>query len=60
MAPFFLSYGLLKAAFIGTEACATLVMRVTRIAVYGGLALIDPSAITDRSGDRGRPRSSAP
>lgn len=45
MAPFFLSYGLLKAAFIGTEACATLVMHVTRLAVYGGLSLIDQTAI---------------
>lgn len=44
MAPFFLSYGLVKAAYIGTEACATLVMYVVRLAVYGRLALIDQSA----------------
>jgi uncharacterized protein len=45
MAPFFLSYGLMKAAFIGTEACATLVMHVVRLAVYGGLALIEQSTV---------------
>ena len=34
MAPFFLAYGLLKAAYIGTEALSTVVMHVTKLAVY--------------------------
>lgn len=39
-APFFLAYGLLKGAFIGTEALAAVVMHVTKLAVYGGAALL--------------------
>ena len=34
MAPFFLAHGLLKAAYIGTEALSTVVMHVTKLAVY--------------------------
>lgn len=40
MAPFFLAYGLVKGAYIGTEALATVVMHVTKLAVYGGYALL--------------------
>uniref|UniRef100_A0A7V4XT57 Probable membrane transporter protein n=1 Tax=Acidobacterium capsulatum TaxID=33075 RepID=A0A7V4XT57_9BACT len=35
MAPFFLAYGLVKGAYIGTEALATVVMHVTKLVAYG-------------------------
>ncbi|WP_460526967.1 sulfite exporter TauE/SafE family protein [Flindersiella endophytica] len=34
-APFFLAYGLTRAAYIGTEAAAALSMHVTKLAAYG-------------------------
>lgn len=34
-APFFLAYGLTRAAYIGTEATAALTMHLTKIAAYG-------------------------
>jgi hypothetical protein len=34
MAPFFLPYGLVKGAYIGTEALSTLVMHVTKLVAY--------------------------
>lgn len=40
VAPFFLAYGLLKGAYIGTEAMTAVVMHVTKIVVYGSYALI--------------------
>ncbi|MBI4310555.1 MAG: sulfite exporter TauE/SafE family protein, partial [Chloroflexi bacterium] len=40
MAPFFLAYGLVKGAYIGTEALSTVVMHVTKLAVYGRFALL--------------------
>lgn len=40
MAPFFLTYGLVKGAYIGTEALATVTMHVVKIAVYSGYALM--------------------
>jgi len=39
-APFFLAYGLLKGAYIGTEAMTAVVMHITKLGVYGGYALI--------------------
>jgi uncharacterized membrane protein YfcA len=36
MAPFFLAYGLLKGAYIGTEAACTVVMHTTKLVAYGG------------------------
>lgn len=45
MAPFFLAYGLVKGAYIGTEALSTVVMHVTKLAVYGGYALLDMQSI---------------
>lgn len=36
MAPFFLAYGLVKGAYIGTEALATVVMHVAKLLAYGG------------------------
>ncbi len=44
-APFFLAYGLVKGAYIGTEAMATVVMHVTKLAVYSGYALIGVSGL---------------
>lgn len=44
-APFFLAYGLLKGAYIGTEAMATVVMHLTKLSVYGGYALLDPPSV---------------
>jgi len=40
MAPFFLAYGLVKGAYIGTEALATVVFHVTKLGVYGGYSLV--------------------
>ena len=34
MAPFFLAYGLVKSAYIGTEALATVVMHLTKLVAY--------------------------
>ncbi len=41
MAPFFLAYGLVRGAYIGTEALATVLMHVTKLGVYGSYTLID-------------------
>lgn len=43
MAPFFLAFGLFKGAYIGTDALATVVMQGTKLAVFGGTALLDAS-----------------
>ena len=40
MAPFFLTYGLVKGAYIGTEALSTVVMHVIKLGVYGGYSLV--------------------
>jgi len=40
MAPFFLAYGLVKGAYIGTEALATVVMHVTKLIAYRGAAIL--------------------
>ena len=45
VAPFFLSYGLVKGAYIGTEAAAALVMHAVKLGVYGGYALLSPAAL---------------
>jgi uncharacterized protein len=45
MAPLFLAYGLVKGAYIGTEACATVVMHVTKLAVYRKSAVLPDQAI---------------
>lgn len=45
MAPLFLAYGLVKGAYIGTEACATVVMHLTKLAVYRGTAVLPDPAI---------------
>lgn len=40
MAPFFLAYGLVKGAYIGTEALSTVVMHVTKLVAYGQDAVL--------------------
>ena len=44
MAPFFLAYGLVRAAYIGTEALSTVAMHVTKLAVYGSYSLLSPES----------------
>jgi uncharacterized protein len=46
MAPFFLAYGLVKGAYIGTEALATVVMHVTKLVAYGNASLLTASSAT--------------
>ena len=41
MAPFFLAYGLVRGAYIGTEALSTVTMHVTKLGVYGGYDLLN-------------------
>lgn len=45
MAPFFLAYGLVKGAYIGTEALSTVVMHVVKLAAYGQTALLTEPAV---------------
>ncbi len=45
MAPFFLAYGLVKGAYIGTEAAATVVMHVVKLLTYTGAQVISTSAL---------------
>lgn len=42
-APFFLNYGLVRAAYIGTEAVGVLSMNVTKLLVFGASSLVSPS-----------------
>jgi uncharacterized protein len=46
MAPFFLAYGLLKGAYIGTEAMSTVVMHVTKLVAYRQSSVLTLSAVT--------------
>ena len=45
MAPFFLAYGLVKGAYIGTEALATVVMHLAKLAAYQGTAILTLRAV---------------
>ena len=45
MAPFFLRAGLVKGAYIGTEAAATVVMHVTKLVAYGIAALLSTAVV---------------
>ncbi|MGA8758282.1 MAG: sulfite exporter TauE/SafE family protein [Stellaceae bacterium] len=45
MAPFFLAYGLLKGAYIGTEALSTVVMHVTKLIAYRHAAILPVHAV---------------
>jgi uncharacterized membrane protein YfcA len=40
VAPFFLVFGLIKGAYIGTEAMTAVVMHITKLGVYGSYALV--------------------
>ncbi|MSQ23017.1 MAG: sulfite exporter TauE/SafE family protein [Chloroflexi bacterium] len=44
-APFFLAYGLVKGAYIGTEALSTVIMHVVKIGVYSGYSLLSLETI---------------
>ena len=46
MIPFFLAYGLVKGALIGTEALATVVMHVTKLVAYGSTTILTSHSIT--------------
>ena len=46
MIPFFLAYGLIKGALIGTEALATVVMHVTKLVAYGGASVLTATNVT--------------
>ena len=43
LAPFYLSYGLLKGAFIGTEALGTALMHITKLSSYQGFGAMSPA-----------------
>lgn len=45
MAPFFLAYGLVKGAYIGTEAMATVVMHVSKLVAYRQAAVLSGAAV---------------
>ena len=45
MAPFFLAYGLVKGAYIGTEALSTVVMHVAKLIAYRESAILPTHAI---------------
>lgn len=45
-APFFLAYGLTRAAYIGTEAASALTMHLTKLAAYGVGALLTTKVLT--------------
>jgi uncharacterized membrane protein YfcA len=45
MAPFFLAYGLVKGAYIGTEALSTVVMHVTKLIAYRQSAVLPVHAL---------------
>jgi len=44
-APFFLTYGLTRGAYIGTEAATALVMHAVKLSGYGRYALLDITAL---------------
>ncbi len=46
MAPFFLAYGLVKGAYIGTEALSTVVMHVTKLIAYRRAAILPLHAVS--------------
>lgn len=45
MAPFFLDYGLIKAAYIGTEALTTVIMHSAKLLAYGKASVLPAHAI---------------
>lgn len=45
MAPFFLAYGLVKGAYIGTEALSTVIMHATKLVAYGTASLLTTGTV---------------
>ena len=45
MAPFFLAFGLVRGAYIGTEAMSTVVMHVVKLVAYGQGSLLSDRAV---------------
>lgn len=45
MAPFFLAYGLVKGAYIGTEALSTVVMHITKLVAYRQSSILTGSDV---------------
>jgi uncharacterized protein len=45
MAPFFLAYGLVKGAYIGTEALSTVIMHVTKLVAYHATRVLPMHAV---------------
>lgn len=45
MAPFFLFYGLVKGAYIGTEAFSTVIMHVTKLVIYRQQSVLPLTAV---------------
>jgi uncharacterized membrane protein YfcA len=45
MAPFYLAYGLVKGAYIGTEALSTVVMHVTKLVAYRHAAVLPETSV---------------
>lgn len=50
LVPFFLAYGLLRGAYIGTEALSTVVIQVAKIGTYAGAAVLTPLSIVVGAG----------
>jgi uncharacterized membrane protein YfcA len=46
MAPFFLAYGLVRGAYIGTDALATTLMQISKLSVLGGMNMIEINILT--------------
>jgi uncharacterized protein len=44
VAPFFLARGLLRGAYIGTEAASAVVMHLTKLVVFGAAAVLTASS----------------
>jgi uncharacterized membrane protein YfcA len=45
MAPFFLAFGLVKGAYIGTEALCTVVMHLTKLVAYGQASILSARSV---------------
>jgi uncharacterized membrane protein YfcA len=50
LVPFFLAYGLVKGAFIGTEALSTVVIQVVKLGTYAGTAVLTPLSVAVGAG----------
>jgi uncharacterized membrane protein YfcA len=45
LVPFFLGYGLVRGAYIGTEALATVVIQLVKLGTYAGVTVLTPTAL---------------